>query len=48
MTEDRIYRKGMSTSEGRIELQRSAGTHLDATVVTALIDVLGVREGLAA
>jgi diguanylate cyclase (GGDEF)-like protein/PAS domain S-box-containing protein len=36
MTEDRVYRAGLPREEALAELRRSAGSHLDATVVAVL------------
>jgi diguanylate cyclase (GGDEF)-like protein len=40
MTADRVYSVARSPDEAAAELRRSAGSHLDAAVVAALLDVL--------
>jgi diguanylate cyclase (GGDEF)-like protein/PAS domain S-box-containing protein len=49
MTATRPYSAARGPAEAAVELRRSAGTHLDAAVVAALLDVLGLAgEGVAA
>jgi HD-GYP domain-containing protein (c-di-GMP phosphodiesterase class II) len=41
MRSDRPYRAALSAAAAAAELERVAGTQLDARVVRALLDVLG-------
>ncbi|MDA1329999.1 MAG: GAF domain-containing protein [Chloroflexi bacterium] len=45
MTDDRVYRKALSSEEAEGELRRCAGTQFDPEVVEAFIAVLGERSG---
>jgi putative nucleotidyltransferase with HDIG domain len=47
MTEDRPYRKALSTQEARAELEEGADHQFDASCVAALITALGRRDSAA-
>ncbi len=44
MTADRVYSTARTPHEAAAELRRSCGSHLDPSVVAALLDVLGFGE----
>jgi HD-GYP domain-containing protein (c-di-GMP phosphodiesterase class II) len=48
MTADRPYRRARSSEDAFAELERSAGSHLDPAVVTALLSVLRAAQPAAA
>jgi HD-GYP domain-containing protein (c-di-GMP phosphodiesterase class II) len=44
MTSDRVYSAARAPREAAAELRRSCGSHLDPSVVTTLLAVLGCGE----
>jgi putative nucleotidyltransferase with HDIG domain len=48
MTSDRPYSRARTPLEAAAELRRSAGSHLDPTVVEALLTVLGLADRVEA
>jgi HD-GYP domain-containing protein (c-di-GMP phosphodiesterase class II) len=45
MTTDRVYSAARTAEDAAAELQRSAGTHFDPQVVSALLELIVSAEG---